>query len=166
MEQRLFERVDRCIDKYSFDEYFNFFKAMGRLPVDPMSMDFREEAESIKEKINLYLRLRDQLRIAGLKKGVRVECLLLRGDEHANPAHFLKFARAISEQLQPHSLLYSSPNLYSACVDTQLFFPSYMRINYETVLLPNQGSQSMTAASDKLRDVLDFNNFVVVEDGF
>lgn len=57
-EQKLFDRLDRCIDKYSFDEYFHFFQVMYRLPVDPLSLDFRNEADSIKTKLQLYTALR------------------------------------------------------------------------------------------------------------
>lgn len=91
---------------------------------------------------------------------------MLRGSERCNPAHFRKFAKAIGELLHPYSLLYSSDDLYDSCVDTQLFFPSYLEVNYETVLLANRNNGSMKLASDKLRDVLDYNNFVVVEEDF
>jgi hypothetical protein len=41
VEKMLFDRVSKRIDKGNFDSYLHFFKAMGRLPADPATIDFR-----------------------------------------------------------------------------------------------------------------------------
>lgn len=41
-QQKLFARVNKTVNKYSFDLYLHFFRAFQDLPTDPINVDFRE----------------------------------------------------------------------------------------------------------------------------
>ncbi|EAR95491.2 hypothetical protein TTHERM_00078950 (macronuclear) [Tetrahymena thermophila SB210] len=121
--------------------------------------------------------------------------VLLISSKYQNPyTQFRKFLVA-SKQSIPNEFVYyySSKYKYKGIIDCQQFFPDFFKINYQTfvlaqhipkkVLLQSRADATISDEKmkikeeeirnrevkkndDKLRDYLDFNNFVVIEEDF
>lgn len=79
-----------------------------------------------------------------------------------------KFLQATKGYYRPFSFVYSSKDKYEAAVDSQLLFPDFYQINYEAILVANPGTgvKAQQKLSDKTRDVLDFNNYIILAEDF